>query len=99
MSPVIDESPILGRTQDASLPNNRKPVNLADEVRRQQHSRHVLSWNTYDEGHLGVGVGGVSPPGSSVTGMSPRIGSPDVSPLIGQKGGNSSPPQRSNLGG
>ncbi|CAD0090615.1 unnamed protein product, partial [Aureobasidium vineae] len=39
-----------------------------------EHSRHIMSWNNYDDRSV------ISPP-SSMT-MSPRIGSPDVSPMM-----------------
>ncbi|KAH0361609.1 hypothetical protein KCU65_g8625, partial [Aureobasidium melanogenum] len=83
MSPQVDESPVLGRYTDHGQSN------LADEVRRRQHSRHIMSWNNYDDRSA------VSPP-SSMT-MSPRIGSPDVSPLMNNSRDSTaskSPPER-----
>ncbi|KAK6005998.1 hypothetical protein QM012_006408 [Aureobasidium pullulans] len=73
MSSPVDESPVLGRYARNAYPDHGQS-NLADEVRRRQHSRHVMSWNNYDDRSV------VSPP-SSMT-MSPRIGSPDVSPVM-----------------
>lgn len=83
MSLQVDESPVLGRYTDHGQSN------LADEVRRRQHSRHIMSWNNYDDRSA------VSPP-SSMT-MSPRIGSPDVSPLMNNSRDSTaskSPPDR-----
>ncbi|KAH0253482.1 hypothetical protein KCU91_g18460, partial [Aureobasidium melanogenum] len=82
-SPQVDESPVLGRYTDHGQSN------LADDVRRRQHSRHIMSWNNYDDRSA------VSPP-SSLT-MSPRIGSPDVSPSVNNSRDSTaskSPPER-----
>lgn len=88
MSPQADESPVLGRHASNAYGNHGQS-NLADEVRRRQHSRHIMSWNNYDDRSV------VSPP-SSMT-MSPRIGSPDVSPLMHSSRDSTasrSPPER-----
>ncbi|CAD0097971.1 unnamed protein product [Aureobasidium mustum] len=87
MSPQVDESPVLGRYASSAYANGQS--NLADEVRRRQHSRHIMSWNNYDDRSA------ISPP-SSMT-MSPRIGSPDVSPLVNSSRDSTaskSPPER-----
>ncbi|KAI4797424.1 hypothetical protein E4T45_11800 [Aureobasidium sp. EXF-8846] len=67
MSPQINESPVLGRYASNAYHGQSS---LAEDVRRRQHSRHILSWNNYDDKSV------ISPP-SSMT-MSPRIGSPDL---------------------
>ncbi|KAH0377561.1 hypothetical protein KCU92_g9168, partial [Aureobasidium melanogenum] len=88
MSPQVDESPVLGRYAPNAYTNHGQS-NLADEVRRRQHSRHIMSWNNYDDRSA------ISPP-SSMT-MSPRIGSPDVSPLMNSSRDSTaskSPPER-----
>ncbi|KAI4727677.1 hypothetical protein E4T49_04497 [Aureobasidium sp. EXF-10728] len=72
MSPQVDESPVLGR-YTSNVYSNHGQNSLADEVRRRQHSRHIMSWNNYDDRSV------ISPP-SSMT-MSPRIGSPDLKRL------------------
>jgi hypothetical protein len=73
MSPQVNESPVLGRYASSAYTNHGQS-SLAEDVRRRQHSRHILSWNNYDDRSV------ISPP-SSMT-MSPRIGSPDVSPVM-----------------
>ncbi|THY00645.1 hypothetical protein D6D03_06371 [Aureobasidium pullulans] len=73
MSPQVDESPVLGRYASTAYTNHGQS-SLADEVRRRQHGRHIMSWNNYDDRSA------ISPPASTT--MSPRIGSPDVSPLM-----------------
>jgi hypothetical protein len=77
MSPQLNESPVLGRYASDAY-NSHGQSSLAEDVRRRQHSRHIMSWNNYDDRSV------VSPP-SSMT-MSPRIGSPDVSPVITSSG-------------
>ena len=77
MSAQPNESPVLGRyASNAYIGHGQS--SLAEDVRRRQHSRHIMSWNNYDDRSV------VSPP-SSMT-MSPRIGSPDVSPVINSSG-------------
>ncbi|KAI5268970.1 hypothetical protein E4T47_07421 [Aureobasidium subglaciale] len=71
MSPQVDESPVLGRYASTAL-TSRGQGSFADDVRKRQHSRHIMSWNNYDDRSA------ISPP-SSMT-MSPRIGSPDWPP-------------------
>ncbi|KAI5205775.1 hypothetical protein E4T39_02922 [Aureobasidium subglaciale] len=88
MSSQVDESPVLGRYTQAAL-TNRGQGSLADDIRKRQHSRHIMSWNNYDDRSA------ISPP-SSMT-MSPRIGSPDVSPLMNSSRDSTaskSPPER-----
>lgn len=77
MSPQLNESPVLGRYASNAYTDHGQS-SLAEDVRRRQHSRHIMSWNNYDDRSV------VSPP-SSMT-MSPRIGSPDVSPVINSSG-------------
>ncbi|KAI4797615.1 hypothetical protein E4T45_11758 [Aureobasidium sp. EXF-8846] len=67
MSPQVNESPVLGRYASNAYHGQSS---LAEDVRRRQHSRHIMSWNNYDDKSV------ISPP-SSMT-MSPRIGSPDL---------------------
>jgi hypothetical protein len=74
MSPQVDESPVLGRYTSYAY-TKRGTSNFADHVRRKQHGRHIMSWNNYDE------RSSISLP-ASMTGLSPRIGSPNVSPLV-----------------
>jgi len=88
MSAQPNESPVLGR-YTSNVYTNHEQSSLAEDVRRRQHSRHIMSWNNYDQRSV------VSPP-SSMT-MSPRIGSPDVSPVINSSGDSTtskSPPER-----
>ena len=77
MSPQLNESPVLGRYASNTHAAHGQS-SLADDVRRRQHSRHIMSWNNYDDRSV------VSPPASMT--MSPRIGSPDVSPLLNSSG-------------
>lgn len=77
MSAQPNESPVLGRYASNAYTVHGQS-SLAEDVRRRQHSRHIMSWNNYDDRSV------VSPP-SSMT-MSPRIGSPDVSPVINSSG-------------
>ncbi|KAH0290621.1 hypothetical protein KCU62_g3361, partial [Aureobasidium sp. EXF-3399] len=68
MSAQPNESPVLGRYTSNAYANYGQS-SLAGDVRRRQHSRHIMSWNNYDQTSV------VSPPSSTT--MSPRIGSPD----------------------
>lgn len=77
MSAQPNESPVLGRYASNAYTSHGQS-SLAEDVRRRQHSRHIMSWNNYDDRSV------VSPP-SSMT-MSPRIGSPDVSPVMNSSG-------------
>lgn len=88
MSPVVDESPVLGRHHSGAHAAQRHS-NLMDDIRRRQHSRHIMSWNNYDDRSA------ISPPASMMT-MSPRIGSPDVSPMLDQRSSSKSPPAHPN---
>jgi hypothetical protein len=88
MSPQVNESPVLGRYASNAYTNHGQS-SLAEDVRRRQHGRHILSWNNYDDRSV------ISPP-SSMT-MSPRIGSSDVSPVMNSSKDSTaskSPPER-----